>query len=78
MNSGPLLPAMVSQGSGDTAVFLLHGVGGGKEVWRHNMPALAQAGYRIIAWDMPGLANIERPALFNAAVLQFLQTQCPV
>ena len=48
------LPAMLEQGSGDTAVFLLHGVGGGKSAWRDNLPAFAGAGYRTIAWDMPG------------------------
>ncbi len=48
------LPAILAQGDGDTAVFLLHGVGGGKTVWRNNLGAIAAAGYRAIAWDMPG------------------------
>ena len=48
------LPACLEQGQGDTAVFLLHGVGGGKEAWAHNQPALASRGFRTIAWDMPG------------------------
>jgi pimeloyl-ACP methyl ester carboxylesterase len=48
------LPAFIEHGEGDTAVFLLHGVGGGKEAWVHNQAALAAAGYRTIAWDMPG------------------------
>lgn len=41
-------------GQGATAVFLLHGVGGGQQVWLANTPALAAAGYRTVAWDMPG------------------------
>ncbi len=48
------IPASIWLGSGTTAVFLLHGVGGGKQAWAANMPALADAGYHVIAWDMPG------------------------
>jgi pimeloyl-ACP methyl ester carboxylesterase len=48
------IPAYLEEGEGDTAVFLLHGVGGGKEAWRHNQPVLAAGGFRTIAWDMPG------------------------
>lgn len=49
-----VLPAYLEQGQGDTAVFMLHGVGGGKEAWVRNQPMLAAAGYRTVAWDMPG------------------------
>jgi 3-oxoadipate enol-lactonase len=48
------VPAYLEQGQGDTAVFLLHGVGGGKQAWAHNQPVLASHGFRVIAWDMPG------------------------
>ena len=48
------LPGHISQGQGDTAVFLLHGVGGAKEAWLVTMAALASAGMRAVAWDMPG------------------------
>lgn len=48
------MPAYLEQGEGDTAVFLLHGVGGGKEAWAHNQPVLASHGFRTVAWDMPG------------------------
>ena len=48
------LPDYLEQGSGDTAVFLLHGVGGGAGAWTRTLPVLAQAGYRAIAWDAPG------------------------
>ena len=48
------LPSFIDHGSGGTAVFLLHGVGGGALGWTHTLPALAQNGYRAIAWDAPG------------------------
>ena len=48
------LPNYSEQGTGDTAVFLLHGVGGGQQVWAQTLPALARQGYRAIAWDAPG------------------------
>ena len=51
------LPSALDLGQGDTAVFLLHGVGGGKRVWASNMRALCTAGYRVVAWDMPGYGD---------------------
>lgn len=35
-------------------VFLLHGVGGDGTSWRFQLTALAKAGFRAVAWDMPG------------------------
>lgn len=51
------LPATLERGTGATAVFLLHGVGGAKQAWRDNLDAIAAAGYRAIAWDMPGYGD---------------------
>ena len=48
------LPSFTELGSGDTAVFLLHGVGGGQAAWTQTQPVLAQEGFRCIAWDAPG------------------------
>ncbi len=48
------LPFYVEKGQGDTAVFLLHGVGGGHGAFDATMPMLVKAGYRTIAWDAPG------------------------
>ncbi len=48
------VPAHIDRGAGDTAVFLLHGIGGGKAAWPAQVDAIAQAGYRAVAWDMPG------------------------
>jgi pimeloyl-ACP methyl ester carboxylesterase len=50
------LPAFVEQGQGD-AVLLLHGIGGGKAMWRDTLPALAAAGLRAVALDFPGYAD---------------------
>ena len=44
----------VEAGQGDVAVLLLHGIGGGKAIWRHTLPALAAAGFRAVAMDLPG------------------------
>ncbi len=51
------LPHYTVQGTGDTAVFLLHGVGGGHSTWAATQTALAQQGYQAIAWDMPGYGS---------------------
>ena len=48
------VPACLDEGAGDTVVFLLHGVGGGKAAWAPAMKALVGAGFRAVAWDMPG------------------------
>ena len=48
------LPAILKAGSGDSAVVMLHGVGGAKEAWASTLAALSGAGFRAIAWDMPG------------------------
>lgn len=37
----------------DPAVILLHGFGGSTFTWRDNMDSLAEAGYRVIAFDRP-------------------------
>ncbi|MGO4325578.1 alpha/beta fold hydrolase [Cupriavidus sp. 2TAF22] len=46
--------ATIAQGDGPVAVVMLHGIGGGKAAWPAQLDALAQAGYRAVAWDMPG------------------------
>jgi len=52
------LPAFVEQGGGDTAVLLLHGIGGGASIWSDaasgTLRAIAKAGYRAVAVDLPG------------------------
>ena len=48
------LPFYVEKGQGETAVFLLHGVGGGHRAFDATVPVLVKAGYRTIVWDTPG------------------------
>lgn len=40
-------------------VALLHGLGGSRTAWRPQLEALAGAGYRASAWDMPGYGASE-------------------
>ena len=51
------VPAFVESGAGDTALFLLHGVGGGKQAWAAQTVTYARSGYRTIAWDAPGFGD---------------------
>lgn len=53
------IPAYLSRGDGETTVFLLHGIGGGKEYWALQLDVLAREDYRAIAWDMPGYGDSE-------------------
>ncbi|MGD9941835.1 MAG: alpha/beta fold hydrolase [Burkholderiaceae bacterium] len=72
MPSAPIstaVPACVEAGGGDTAVLLLHGVSGGSAVWPPQMQALAEAGYRAVAWDMPGYGNSAPVAPYTMAAL---------
>lgn len=59
------VPVCLDEGHGDTAVFLLHGVGGGKEAWPDAMKALVGAGFRAIAWDMPGYGGSQAITPYN-------------
>jgi 3-oxoadipate enol-lactonase len=58
-----------TQGTGDTAVFLLHGVGGGHSTWAATQNALAQHGYQAVAWDMPGYGNSDSITPYTTAAL---------
>jgi pimeloyl-ACP methyl ester carboxylesterase len=62
---------VVDQGSGP-AVVLLHGFPDSADMWRHQIPALVTAGYRVIAPDLRGFGNSDKPVgpdnyvIFNA------------
>src|SRR2546425_1874672 len=43
------------------AIVLIHGVGGWAENWRAVMPPLAATGRRVIAIDLPGFGESQRP-----------------
>ena len=48
-------------GRGTTTLILLHGFAASTYTWREVMPALAEAGYRVIAFDRPAFGLTERP-----------------
>ena len=43
------------------AVLMLHGFPDSSKLWRHQIPALANAGYRVIAPDLRGFGDSDRP-----------------
>ena len=57
MSAPPLIPAFDERGAGDTAVVMLHGVGGGRGAWAGQLGSFAAAGYRAVAWDAPGYGD---------------------
>jgi 3-oxoadipate enol-lactonase len=50
------LPAFTTLGGGPT-VLMLHGIGGGHLSFAPQVETLASAGYRAVAWDMPGYGH---------------------
>jgi pimeloyl-ACP methyl ester carboxylesterase len=47
------------------AVMLLHGLGGSTFSWRENMQPLAEAGYRVVAYDRPPFGLTEKAEGFD-------------
>lgn len=45
----------------DEPVLLVHGLAGWAENWRYVMPAIAETGRRVVAMDLPGFGQSERP-----------------
>lgn len=64
-----ITPACLQRGAGRTAIVMLHGVGGGKDAFRPQMQPLADAGYRAVAWDMPGYGDSPAVAPYDMASL---------
>ena len=50
------VPAFTTLGGGPT-VLMLHGIGGGHLAFAPQVESLATAGYRAVAWDMPGYGH---------------------
>ena len=51
---------------------LLHGWPDSSRVWRHQVPVLAEAGFRVIAPDLRGFGDSDRPegtAAYRAKLL---------
>lgn len=51
---------VVDEGSGP-AVLLLHGFPDSAHLWRHQIPALRGAGFRVIAPDQRGFGGTDKP-----------------
>lgn len=51
----------IGPSDGEPVVFV-HGLGGRWQNWLENLPAVADAGYRAIAFDLPGFGASEMPA----------------
>ena len=45
-----------------TTVVFIHGIGGSLYAWRHQLPAIAGAGYRVVAFDNRGFGFSDQPA----------------
>ncbi|HXQ15762.1 MAG TPA: alpha/beta hydrolase [Caulobacteraceae bacterium] len=52
--------ALQDEGDGD-AVLLLHGFPDSRAVWRKQVPALVSAGYRVVAPDLRGFGETDKP-----------------
>ena len=62
---------VVDTGSG-RPVLLLHGFPDSRHLWRYQIPALVEAGYRAIAPDLRGFGEAPRPAEIRAYRRPFL------
>ncbi|MEC9363612.1 MAG: alpha/beta hydrolase [Pseudomonadota bacterium] len=52
---------VIDEGRGEQVVLLLHGMPDTAQVWRHQIDALVQAGFRVIAPDMLGYGLTDKP-----------------
>src|SRR5438067_8043476 len=57
---GEVSLAVTSLGEGDP-VILLHGFPETAHSWRHQLPAVAEAGFRAVAPDLRGFGDSDRP-----------------
>ena len=51
------VPYFDERGAGTTTVLMLHGIGGGRQAFAHQMQPLVDAGFHAVAWDMPGYGH---------------------
>jgi pimeloyl-ACP methyl ester carboxylesterase len=64
---------VVDEGEG-TPVLLLHGFPDSSWMWRNQIPALVEAGYRVIAPDLRGFGESDKPQDPKAYAMQTLVT----
>lgn len=65
----PHVPACRMSGAGALTLVLLHGIGGNRDVWPAQFETFVNAGYRVVAWDMPGYGESAMPAAPTMASL---------
>lgn len=53
---------MIDSGNGTPVVFI-HGIGASMYAWRHALPPVVAAGYRVVAFDNRGFGFSEKPPL---------------
>lgn len=78
MNFGPPRSGMAFDvtGHGDTAVFLLHGIGGNRHTWPALVDALGRAGYCAVACDLPGYGTSATVEPYTLEQLALSCVQC--
>lgn len=54
--------AYTLEGDGDTTVVLVNGLADEKETWAYQVPALVEAGYRVLTFDNRGVGATSKPA----------------
>lgn len=62
INVGEITLALAEAGTGDDLVVLLHGFPELSHSWRHQLPALAAAGYHAVAPDLRGYGDSDAPS----------------
>ena len=67
------IPYFEEVGSGDICVLMLHGIGGGRHAFAHQMQPVAAAGYQAVAWDMPGYGH---SATIDPYTMETLADEC--
>lgn len=68
MAMGDLQTRVMDAGGGPRTLFFIHGLGARADRWRANLPALAEAGYRCIAVDLPGHGFATKTGDFDFSV----------
>ena len=71
--------AYIDEGGGDATILLVHGLASNAGFWRYNIDALAGAGYRVIAVDLPGFGKSAKgaypytPSFYAETLARFIE-----
>lgn len=52
--------AFIDAGAGERTLLLVHGLASNAGFWRYNIPGFVEAGYRVVAVDLPGYGKSEK------------------